>query len=85
MDKLKELRTLKAQIAQGGGKEKIESQHKRGKLTARERLEILFDEDSFVELDVFVSHRCPNFDMPEKKAPGDGVVTGYGRIDDRLV
>ena len=69
----------------GGGEAKIESQHKRGKLTARERLDVLFDEDSFVEMDVFMTHRCTNFDMAEKKAPGDGVVTGYGTIDGRLV
>lgn len=85
MNKLDELRQKKAEIAMGGGEKKIESQHKRGKLTARERLDVLFDEDSFVETDVFVSHRCANFDMAEKKAAGDGVVTGYGTIDGRLV
>jgi len=85
MNKLEELRQKKADIAMGGGEAKIESQHKRGKLTARERLDVLFDEDSFVEMDVFMTHRCTNFDMAEKKAPGDGVVTGYGTIDGRLV
>ncbi len=85
MDKLEQLRALKAEIALGGGEKRIEDQHKRGKLTARERIDILFDEGSFIEMDVFVSHRCNNFDMPEKHAPGDGVVTGYGRVDDRLV
>ena len=57
----------------------------KGKLTARERLNVLFDEGSFVENDVFVSHRCTNFDMADTKAPGDGVVTGYGTVDGRLV
>jgi len=85
MNKLEQLRDFKEKIAMGGGEKKIESQHKKGKLTARERMDILFDENSFVEIDTFVSHRCPNFDMPEKKFHGDGVVTGYGQIDGRLV
>lgn len=85
MNKLEELRAKKAAIAQGGGAKKIEAQHAQGKLTARERMDILFDEGSFVEMDVFVSHRCHNFDMAEKHAPGDGVVTGYGTVDGRLV
>jgi len=85
MDKLEQLRGFKAEIARGGGEKKIEGQHAKGKLTARERLDILFDKDSFVEIDTFVSHRCPNFDMPEKKFHGDGVVTGYGTVDGRLV
>jgi acetyl-CoA carboxylase carboxyltransferase component len=66
-------------------KKKIDAQHAQGKLTARERIDLLFDEGSFVEIDVFVSHRSNNFDMADKKAPGDGVVTGYGKIDGRLV
>ncbi|MGI6737296.1 MAG: acyl-CoA carboxylase subunit beta [Anaerovoracaceae bacterium] len=85
MNKLEELREMKAKIALGGGEKRIEAQHKRGKLTARERLDILFDPDSFVEIDTFVQHRCPNFDMPKKKYHGDGVVTGYGTVDGRLV
>ncbi|HWQ79360.1 MAG TPA: acyl-CoA carboxylase subunit beta [Anaerovoracaceae bacterium] len=85
MNKLEELRAQKAAIAQGGGQKRIEAQHAQGKLTARERLNLLFDEGSFVEMDVFVSHRCNNFDMPNTHAPGDGVVTGYGTVDDRLV
>ena len=85
MNKLEELRAQKAAIAQGGGQKKIDAQHSQGKLTARERLNLLFDEGSFVEMDVFVSHRCHNFDMPKVKAPGDGVVTGYGTVDGRLV
>jgi len=85
MSKLDELRRLKQEIAMGGGQKKIDAQHKSGKLTARERMDILFDKDSFVEIDVFVSHRCHNFDMADKKATGDGVVTGYGTVDGRLV
>ncbi|MDR3305696.1 MAG: methylmalonyl-CoA carboxyltransferase [Clostridiales Family XIII bacterium] len=83
--KLEELRKRKAEVAQGGGEKRIESQHKAGKLTARERIKILFDEGSFVELDVFVHHRSNNFDMGKTYAPGDGVVTGYGTVDGRLV
>ena len=85
MSKLEELRRVKQEIAMGGGQKKIDVQHAGGKLTARERLDILFDRGSFVETDVFISHRCHNFDMAEKKAIGDGVVTGYGTVDDRLV
>lgn len=85
MNKLDELLDIKAQIALGGGQNRIDAQHASGKLTARERLNVLFDENSFVEMDVFVSHRCHNFGMEEKKAPGDGVVTGYGTVDGRLV
>lgn len=85
MNKLEELRSRKAEIAKGGGQKRIDAQHAQGKLTARERLNILFDEGSFVEMDVFVSHRCNNFDMANTHAPGDGVVTGYGTVDGRLV
>ncbi|MBN7774389.1 acyl-CoA carboxylase subunit beta [Clostridium aminobutyricum] len=85
MNKLDQLRQLKAEIALGGGQKRIDAQHASGKLTARERLDILFDKGSFVEMDVFVSHRCTNFDMADKKALGDGVVTGYGTVDGRLV
>ncbi len=69
----------------GGGAKKIQKQHAEGKLTARERIDALFDQGSFVELDKFVEHRCTNFDMPEKHGIGDGVVTGYGKIDGRIV
>lgn len=85
MNKLEELRQRKADIAAGGGERRVAVQHEKGKLTARERLDLLFDEGSFVETDVFMSHRCGNFDMAEKSAPGDGVVTGYGTVDGRLV
>lgn len=85
MNKLEDLRAKKAAIALGGGQKRIDAQHAQGKLTARERLDLLFDKGSFIEIDVFVSHRCNNFDMAGKKAPGDGVVTGYGTVDSRLV
>lgn len=85
MNKLEELRQLKAKIAEGGGQKKVDAQHDRGKMTARERLEVFFDSDSFVEIDTFVAHRCTNFDMADKKFHGDGVVTGYGTVDGRLV
>lgn len=85
MNKLEQLRDLKAHLVQGGGQKRIDSQHAKGKLTARERLDILFDENSFVEIDAFVKHRSVNFDMAGKDLPGDGVVTGYGQVDGRLV
>ncbi|MCL2493851.1 MAG: methylmalonyl-CoA carboxyltransferase, partial [Clostridiales bacterium] len=83
--KLEELRRLKAEVAAGGGEKRTLAQHKQGKKTARERLEILFDAGSFVELDVFVHHRSNNFDMGATRAPGDGVVTGYGTVNGRPV
>ncbi|MBU5257269.1 acyl-CoA carboxylase subunit beta [Tissierella praeacuta] len=72
-------------IELGGGEKRIEKHHKSGKLTARERINLLFDEGSFVEIDKFVEHRCTNFDMAKLEAPADGVVTGYGTVDGRLV
>jgi len=69
----------------GGGEKRIEAQHKKGKLTARERLELLLDEGTFEEWDMFVEHRCTDFGMQDNKIPGDGVVTGYGMINGRLV
>jgi propionyl-CoA carboxylase beta chain len=69
----------------GGGQARIDRHHQRGKLTARERLEILLDEDSFTESDMFVEHRCVDFGMQDQKIPGDGVVTGWGTINGRLV
>ena len=82
-EKIEELRRLKKEAEEGGGKEKIEKQHQKGKLTARERLDILLDPGSFVEFDKFVTHRCYDFGMEKKKIPGDSVVTGYGEIDGR--
>ena len=69
----------------GGGEKRIEAQHEKGKLTARERLEVLLDEGSFEEFDMFVEHDCTEFGMADKKIPGDGVVTGSGMINGRLV
>ncbi len=69
----------------GGGVKRIEAQHGKGKLTARERLELLLDAGSFEEWDMFVEHRCTDFGMAEQKIPGDGVVTGYGTINGRMV
>jgi len=83
--KLEQLRSMKQEIHEGGGKKRIEKQHAQGKLTARERLALLFDAGSFVEIDAFVEHRSTNFGMDKTKAPGEGVVSGYGTIDGRLV
>jgi len=68
----------------GGGKERVEKQHAAGKLTARERIDLLLDKGTFVELDRFVTHRCRDFSMEERRFLGDGVITGYGKINDRL-
>jgi acetyl-CoA carboxylase carboxyltransferase component len=84
-EKIEQLLETKNKIELGGGESRIEKHHKSGKLTARERLNLLFDEKSFVEVDKFVSHRSTNFDMAKVEAPGDGVVTGYGTVDGRLV
>ena len=84
-DKIKELIDLRAKAKLGGGIDKIESQHSKGKLTARERIEILVDEGSFEEYDMFVTHRSTNFGMDKKKFLGDGVITGTGTIDGRVV
>ena len=69
----------------GGGERRIEAQHKRGKLTARERIDVLLDPGSFEEWDMFVEHRSTDFGMADQKVPGDGVVTGHGTISGRLV
>src|SRR6202050_3909735 len=69
----------------GGGKERIAAQHAKGKLTARERIELLLDHDSFEEFDMFVEHRCDDFGMAATKIPGDGVVTGWGTVNGRTV
>jgi propionyl-CoA carboxylase beta chain len=80
-----QLEKIRAHARSGGGADQIEVQHKRGKLTARERIQLLLDPDSFEEWDVFVEHRCTDFGMEKKKIPGDGVVTGCGTISGRLV
>ncbi|MEE8165958.1 MAG: acyl-CoA carboxylase subunit beta [Myxococcota bacterium] len=84
-DKLKKLAELKAQSELGGGKKRIQAQHDKGKLTARERLDLLLDEGSFSEFDRFVTHRITEFGLADQKFLGDGVVTGQGRIHGRKV
>src|SRR5438067_2135933 len=84
-EKLELLEKRRAEAEQGGGKKRLEAQHKKGKLSARERLDLLLDEGSFVELDRFVVHRSTDFGLEEQKIYGDGVITGYGRIEGRLV
>lgn len=83
--KIADLNEMSDKIDLGGGEKAIQKQHEKGKYTARERLLMLFDEDSFIELDKFVKHRCTNFGMETKESPGEGVVTGYGTINGRLV
>lgn len=69
----------------GGGQKRIDAQHRKGKLTARERIELLLDDDSFEEWDMYKEHRCTEFGMDAEHIPGDGVVTGYGTVNGRLV
>src|SRR5687768_7862149 len=84
-DKLERLAAMRAESREGGGPKRLEQQHSRGKLSARERLDLLLDEDSFTEIDAFVTHRATEFGLDEEIYLGDGVVTGFGRIDGRLV
>ncbi len=84
-EKIKLMKDKLEHVRQGGGPKRIESQHSKGKLTARERLDLLFDEGTFVELDALVHHRCTNFGQEKKELPGEGVVCGYGTVDGRLV
>ncbi len=84
-DKIKDLLDRREQAKLGGGAKRIEKQHEKGKLSARERIELLLDEGSFEEFDMFVKHRCHDFGLEKQEYPGDGVVTGYGTIDGRLV
>src|ERR1700693_3513089 len=84
-DILDKLEHRRAQAQKGGGDARIEAQHTRGKLTARERIELLMDKGSFEEFDAFVEHRCDEFGMQQTKIPGDGVVTGWGTVNGRTV
>ncbi len=84
-DKLERMRRLQAESAKGGGAQRLLDQHKKGKLTARERVDLLLDEGSFVEIDRFVQHQCADFGMAERKFLGDAVVVGHGTIDGRAV
>ena len=85
IDKLTELQYRRSVIEKGGGEAAIKKQHDSKKLTARERINLLLDAGSFVEIDAFVTHRCSEFGMDKKEAPGEGVITGYGTVDGRLV
>ncbi|HWQ61376.1 MAG TPA: carboxyl transferase domain-containing protein [Negativicutes bacterium] len=84
-EKIQDLKARQEKVKLGGGAKRIEKQHASGKMTARERIEKLLDPGTFVELDQFVHHRCTNFGMEKEEAPGEGVVTGYGTVDGRLV
>src|SRR5215203_2421080 len=84
-EKLDQLARARNAAEQGGGTARLAAQHAKGKLSARERLDVLLDEGSFVELDRFVVHRSHDFGLEEQRIYGDGVVTGHGRIDGRLV
>lgn len=84
-ERMEQLRRLSEEADLGGGIERREREHKAGKLSARERIQLLLDEGTFEELDKFMRHRCTDFGMQDSRTPGDGFVTGFGRIDDRLV
>ena len=84
-DIIEQLENKRSGARLGGGRKRIDGQHAKGKLTARERIELLLDEGTFEEWDMFVEHRCADFGMADNKVPGDGVVTGYGMINGRLV
>jgi propionyl-CoA carboxylase beta chain len=84
-DIIKQLDDMRVAARLGGGQRRVDSQHQKGRLTARERIELLLDPDTFEEWDMFVEHRCNDFGMGSQKIPGDGVVTGYGTINGRLV
>ena len=84
-DIIDELEKRRDNARLGGGQARIDAQHAKGKLTARERIELLMDEDSFEEFDMYVEHRCTDFGMEKTKMPGDGVVTGWGTINGRVV
>jgi propionyl-CoA carboxylase beta chain len=84
-EKYQLLQSKNTEAELGGGTERIKQQHERGKMTARERIQFLMDEGSFCEIDKFVTHRCSDFGMEEKKILGDGIITGYGTIAGRHV
>ena len=83
--KIKQLEKMRSEALIGGGKNRIDAQHKKGKLSARERLDVLLDNDSFIEIDMFVKHRSNDFGMEKQRILTDGVVCGYGKIDGRKV
>lgn len=85
IERLEYLKKLRAEAKLGGGQKRIDKQHSLGRMTARERIDMLLDKDSFEEFDMFKTHRCTDFGMDKQKYPGDGVVTGHGTIDGRIV
>src|SRR5690348_13988936 len=84
-DIIEKLEARRARAREGGGMARVEAQHQRGKLTARERVELLMDKGTFEEFDMFVEHRSAEFGMEKTKIPGDGVVTGWGTVNGRAV
>ena len=84
-ERLNDLRVRKSRGEAGGGQARVEAQHNRGKMTARERIDMLLDEGSFQEIDALVEHRCKDFDMDKNVIPGDGVVTGHGTVNGREI
>jgi propionyl-CoA carboxylase beta chain len=84
-DILQQLEARREVARAGGGERRVQAQHAKGKLTARERIELLLDEGSFEEFDMFVAHRCTDFGMEADRPPGDGVVTGWGTVNGRMV
>lgn len=84
-DKMQQLHEIRNRLQEGGGAEKIKKQHAKNKFTARERIQLLVDENSFVEINPFVTHRCTDFGMERMDVPGDGVITGYGTVSGRLI
>ena len=84
-DDLEKLKRLETEARSGGGKDAVAKQHDAGKLTARERIDHFFDKGSFVELNMFAQHQCKDFGMEKNRPLGDGVITGYGRVEGRQV
>ena len=84
-ERLEDLRRRKARSEAGGGQQRVDAQHKKGKMTARERLEYMLDEGSFQEIDALVEHRCKDFEMDKNVIPGDGVICGHGTVDGRPI
>jgi len=84
-EQIEKLKSLREQAAKGGGEKRIEAQHEKGKMTARERVDQFLDDGTFTEVGAFVQHKCTHFGMEKKKFLGDGIVTGYGQVDGRLV
>ena len=84
-EKINDLYDRKREVELGGGDQKIDRQHEKGKLTARERIELLVDKGTFIELNPFIEHRCKDFGLDNQKGPGDGVVTGYGKVNGRPI